>query len=685
MGKIDSKKLDNGTVALEITYGGDEVSFGGLDSSGPPMYISPGGFADENNFVIANKELVAISWKNLGITLSGWGSNKYLGAGKLRANRKYYNWVLGYTIGAPTGSPPSITANYSIWVFKGLPSTPVPLTATISVTQTQTTAPAGPAVGKIAVNPGYTDIKCPSWDTIYMSIGNAQYAFQYLCPGSAGPAPSTPTGLATYIGGPTGVINSNATTNGVSSPVTATVETDGLTIDLTTIATGTAANSTGLSISIYSPTNSSKGFGVNQHFAGGTDAAVNTLYGQPIDPLSWTSVGESLYFGGNGSYILTFSYPNEVPQFSVLTEYLGAVTLNKFNNQLIAGGIIPGPGQVIQAGEMVVGWSAPGIFSQWRPLDFTGKVTGAGFNQISDICDYISGLFIANNILVILRSFGVDYMNALQNAVIPFDFNHISNALIGEGCQDSRLANQYDQIGCFVGITNVFQYSGQLSPIGDAVKNTLIFDVMHDAIQRDSIIAPHLITHNINTFAHFLVDYKIYNYCFNSSTWSLMNMLPGNMHLDFFVAESSIPDYVQFQNNTLAILVTDGPTFWVPIDALQTVDFPLATAPFVVFKQEEIMFGRDITIDALLINVAGTPGQTINFSVSGILHGSITLTAPSDTTFAPYQCFFTEQVTTIKNPQLRIDIPLNASGVFNKVKFGKITMFGSFDPNQRPV
>ena len=688
MGKIDSRKLDNGMVELEITYGGNDAPFGGMDTSAPPMYIDPACFSFAGNFVVANNQLVAAGWHDLGISLASWGSNKFLGAGKFYTNQEYYNWVLGYTSNTSAGTPPTTTVVYSIWVFEGLPTgSPIPMTFQLAVPQTSATTAATAATAKLAVNPGYTDIVCPSWDTIYMTIGAAQYAFQYLCPGSAGPAPSTPTGLATYIAN---VINTNATTNGAAKPCNAVVETDGLTIDLTTIATGTAANATNISISIYSPTNSSKGLSIEQPFQGATDPTAQN-FGIPIDPLSWTQVGETLYFGGPGTMILQFSYPQEVPQFSITTQYLGAVTLAKFNNQLIAGGIVPGPGQIIQNPEMIVGWSAPSIFTQWNPVDGTGKVTGAGFNQISDISDYISGVYIGNNILVILRSFGVDYMNALQNAVIPFDFNHISNALVGEGCQDSRLATQFDQICCFIGNTDVFQYSGQLSPIGTKIKSTILWDVVHAPVYRSSTVCPSMFAREINSFGFFLIDYKIYIYCFNNQTWTVnvfqqLAGQPNAIAVHRFVGIDSAPGYWQFQNNPFPCLVTDNMRFFVFADEIQSSDLPNASASTVIFKQEEIMMGRDITIDSLYINIAGTPGQSMTWSVSGVLSSTFTLpSGASPVVMAGYQIFFTEQIRTVKNPQLRLDIPLNPAGTYNQLRIGKIAMFGSFDPNQRPT
>src|SRR5215469_7302314 len=108
MGKIVTRKNDNNTLDLEITYGGEEAPFSGLDTSAPPPYVDPLSFTDCSGFVVINNQLVCLGWRNTGLSLTGWGSSKFLGCGKFFANQKYYNWVLGYTQGTPTGTPPSV-------------------------------------------------------------------------------------------------------------------------------------------------------------------------------------------------------------------------------------------------------------------------------------------------------------------------------------------------------------------------------------------------------------------------------------------------------------------------------------------------------------------------------------------------------------------------------------------------
>jgi len=134
---------------------------------------------------------------------------------------------------------------------------------------------------------------------------------------------------------------------------------------------------------------------------------------------------------------------------------------------------------------------------------------------------------------------------------------------------------------------------------------------------------------------------------------------------------------------------------------------------YVRFPAEEISFGRDITIDGVYVLIAGAPGITIGFSIDGwqrdqngvssfvvgAYNGSLTI----DSNAAPglyleYQVYDVNGVAiTLKAPQLRMFVnpqstwtdytPLYPYPVHSQpyIKCAKVAMFGSFDPNQRPV
>ena len=88
----------SGQVGLEITYGGKEAPFGGIDSSAPPAYIDPNCFASSDGFLVVDDQLVAVSLQPQVLpTLWGGLSNYvFLKAGTFYNSKYgYINYALG--------------------------------------------------------------------------------------------------------------------------------------------------------------------------------------------------------------------------------------------------------------------------------------------------------------------------------------------------------------------------------------------------------------------------------------------------------------------------------------------------------------------------------------------------------------------------------------------------------------
>ena len=123
MGAIKTSELANGNVGLEITYGGREAPFGGVDSSAPPAYIDPKCFVSCDGFIVVDNKLVAASlnpvavptlWNGTaGVTLIGFGNFYNPTYGTL-------NYALGYKAVAVSGSPTGVA--YTFYMTSWSPS-----------------------------------------------------------------------------------------------------------------------------------------------------------------------------------------------------------------------------------------------------------------------------------------------------------------------------------------------------------------------------------------------------------------------------------------------------------------------------------------------------------------------------------------------------------------------------------
>lgn len=707
MAHFKETKLDNGNIGLEITYGGTDAPFGGVDTSAPPMYISRNCFTDASGFIVINEQLIACGWLNSGITLGGWATTMtYLGSGSWWVNGAYKNFVLA-TASVPLVNPTRTSLRFYIWTWDSDTAVPatIPITQQIAIVQGPEFTTATAATAQISVSNSYT-VSVATTITITVNATPVNVTYN-----QAPTTPCTPQQLAQAI---VAAINGS-----VGYPVTAALNSDGLTITLTTSAMGAAANSTTLSVSYNPTTGATSGVNIIGNFSGGADS-YSLPSGQFPNQITWTTVGESLYFSCPGATLmLTYTEVNGTPQFSILTQYLGGNFLTKFNGQLITAGITLGPGLRLTSPEMIVAWSAPNQLGVWNPTNADGTVTGAGFNQETDISDYLTGIIIGNGAAILLKTQGIDYMTPLSGGVIPFDFVHISNSVQGEGCQDYRLITQYDQVGAFVGNTDIYTFAGSLTPIGQKIRNTLLASLKSTITNRGSISGPFgtnpftTSPANISVIFMFLIDFNIYVYAATSKTWMIFPLAQlggGDLNLfwlAFWKVLTNVSGQPQFNTPAYPILVSQdayntAPTFWYMTQAVQNADFPHGVSgSYVTFPVEEVAFGRDVTIESAYINCAGVPGQEIIFTIYGqknprdgggtaaFLQGSITLPASaSPTVFQNYQVYFTttpDDVNAVQNPQLKLLIPAASTGTKNYLSIAKVALFGSYDPAQRPV
>lgn len=692
--QIDQNGQQTSKMLLEIIYGGKEAPFGGIDAGNPARYIHPNCFVDANGFMISAGRITAGGFFNANIQLNQWITFNcvYMTAGSFWANGQYNNFVVGYTFQRQPNAPANNTTTYYIWSWPSGTTGLINLTAQISDQQYDVYTPPNPAIAIINVLGGPATVG----GTVSATIGG--------------------------IGPMNATVNINDTAATVAANLAAAINAFGGTpvnalvggpnnqyITLTTIAASAAANATTLVVSGSSTSNPVPSIG--QNFQGGTNA-LSTQYAIPINPASWLAIGETIYIsGGSGTVILSFTNNAILGYvFNFATKYLGANKLAKIGGFLVALGVNPGPLLNVSAPEMIIAWSANGKFGIWYAVDGSGNVTGAGFNQTADISDYITGGILTNTMLVVLRTQGIDYLTVTGSGALPFDTNHISNATLGEGCQDGRLAAVYDQIGIFVGNSDIFQYAGGMKSIGARIRNNIVPASRNaNVIARDSLILPLNLGIEVDAVFVLAIDLIYYLYNIDNETWmqfyTSLNEVQGNFsRFAIFASLANIAGGTQVSVSQNLMLVTQikqliapfhsAPVFWQFQPFIQNVDFNRTVAPYIVFPQEELAFGRDVVIDALYLTAAGMPGQVVNFNIAGPVINGVSSSLNAQLVIGPegdgatlneYKVFFTNGTYVGKAPQLTLSVPLGATGVLNPLSFGKIMMLGSFDPNQRPA
>jgi hypothetical protein len=350
---------------------------------------------------------------------------------------------------------------------------------------------------------------------------------------------------------------------------------------------------------------------------------------------------------------------------------------------------------------MVFAWSATNDLDIWNPLDLNGNVTGAGFEQLADIGDYLSSLIVTGGTAFILRSQGISYATATGNATNPFSIAHIGLGDQGEGSQLSQFVCQYDQAGIFIGNTDIFQVSNAVVPIGSKIKYDLFQTILNSLGLPSSSATCAVYIENEIPIIVFAVGPYLFIYNASNGTWqnltTLMWFSTNVTALLGVLASSSSSLAAGIYNQTRFTVMYNSSGSYVAYtlgNSLQSVNSLNANNPgtSVTFPVEEIAFGRDVTIDGIYVSIMANIAEDtyIYFSLNQEIWATYLLSMNLiDTEYsAPYEFqVFSDSGLPFTGHSPQLSISLGPGTVYDAVELAivKVVMFGSYDPNQRPV
>ena len=829
MGAIKTTELSNGNIGLEITYGGKEAPFGGVDTSAPPAYIDPTCFTLADGFLIVDNKLVAVNFQPASYPVL-WGEVAGIVLLKIGTFYNSLNGQLNYALGyaatpfgtsgvTPTG------VNYAFYMTAWSPEAPtVPLNDVLLVTlfdaqtileqasitldciasgaTSQTSSHGG--VLSVVASAGIINSYTLTGGTGYTAdqyvsvvqplqggggIGATNALIQILTVAPITGAVLTSTlvdaGSGYYTGqaypnniqsadckltinGPSGgpttydvsstsssynrqtiVAGMAAAINAGPDPnVTAAASLDGYSLILTAITAGVTGNSvTVQDVSAASASTVASSFYFScrtaRNLQGGQVSESATAPLVFVAPASVAEVGGTIYIANVGPMILKYSGPGE---FTTSTMYNGVSVIRKFAGSLIGLRLQNQLGTFTQNQDMIFAWTAGEQLDEWSPVSSTGTVTGAGFAELADVGDFLSGLIVTNGTAFVLRSQGISYATATGNATSPFNFNHIGLGDQGEGAQIVNLVAQYDQTGVFVGNSNVYQIASSISPIGDKIKALLFSSLQTDISPDVSIysatcarsflggdtVAYALISPGVSPFETLgssVANAVAFIFSTANGTWMaisfplVFSFSPAvnakTIMLDVFSTLNAVAENNEYNQTFAALAIqkeTSGtlsaPSFYILKEGIpdgNSFNNPL----FLTFPQEEVAFGRDVTVDSLFVSLWADVSEdvTVNFYVnilklvdgtgggapavyeaSQVLYATLVLTPAQFNSLdgAPIelQVFSTTYgvgALTGHSPQLHVEIPSLSDTGTAKVRISKISMYCSFDPAQRPV
>jgi hypothetical protein len=703
--------VEEKTGQFEITYGGKESPFMGIDATQPATEITKGAFTKLQNWLILENRLVAVGFA----ALPGPGNGDYI------------NWA-GFPSPAGLGTPQKLLG------FGTIPNgTQQNLFAVLASQQ--------PNAG------GYQELDVYVWNTL--SAAPVKYPFSYNA-SSIVPA-TTATATVTIFGGEqvnmdhnydagtvTVTINGRdysadydapSTRHSVALDIANAIAADSSAVVTTTIPAG---NNPGFVLTSklsgavgnyplsYSSTTSEPGFlqpsfgaGSMSQLSGGADAVLGT----PVvtEQLTYKVIGTTLYIAGwPSNYILQVDLVNGL---AVTTSYLGASTLISYNGSLYALGVVPALPNTgaavltVDNPELVIAWSEPLTYTQWNALDANSNITGAGFEQLGDISDYLTGAFVINSVLYVLRAQGLTYGSPQTSSTEPVLYYPFSLSDFGEGCQSNRLFCQYGQAGAFVGNSSVWGFTGQLQDIGKLIKSLFLPAIQAGQGDQKFWDCTNSIAGNFlyNGVDALLICFNINGiiYVFNSDnrTWTTLtttdttadtcyiNALPTNASVAVYADQEYASQNLVLMFQKAAAPGTDlaTPLTYALQPIVNSFNDVSDEQTLAIFEAEQILIGRDVTIEGLYIQAAGNAELQITVQAlndDGSLVGS-TQTLQLTTNAAMYiyyQVDFPVPVTG-KSPQLQIEVLLTGgvpAGSLNAC-VSKISMYGTVVTSQRPA
>jgi hypothetical protein len=529
--------------------------------------------------------------------------------------------------------------------------------------------------------------------------------------------------------------------------VTAASSIDGYSIILTAIAAGVGGNS----ITVQDTSSSSASTvaptfyfscRVTRNLEGGQISESSNAPRSFAPPCSAAEVGGTVYFANLGPMILKYSGPG---LFTTSTMYNGVGVIRKFAGSMIGLRLQNQLGVFTQNQDMIFAWTSGENLDEWAPETVAGLVTGAGFEQLADIGDYLTGLIVSNGTAFIIRAQGVSYATATGNSTLPYSVNHVGLGDQGEGGQIAALVCQYDQSGVYVGNSDIYQVSGTIASIGAKIKS-LIFAALqsfpnpgnaYDSVAVDiftggdtqPIVALSIGPTPFAVLSSGIISSNaIFLYNTNNGTWMAIT-LPHQISNDpatyitttLVEALTSILTFAgsqQYNQTQLAVITQESVNnvLSAPVISLLTEGVPnsdsLNNKPFITFPQEEVAFGRDVTVDGLYVslwgdvvdnvtlnfyvtllqNITTTPGAPAVYESVQILFATLVLTSAQFNTLEgnpiELQLFPTYQgagAITGHSPQLSIQVNRETSTNSNLFRIAKLGMYCTVDANQRPV
>lgn len=427
--------------------------------------------------------------------------------------------------------------------------------------------------------------------------------------------------------------------------------------------------------------------------------------GSPVQgTLSWKTINNTTYLSAPGMSQIFQIGPDGSGNltFSLLTAFLGCKFLGEFNGRLIAMNVsqwnTSGSVHFAENFPYQIAWSAAGQqYGIWNPLDMSSNATGAGFNNLPDVEDEITGaLFIGPTVYCIRRT-GITEITALNSGIQPLNFDHMWASHKGVGTVFPETIAQYGPKGAFVAKDDIYSLGiDGISTFGGSAKRAIYTDLQAASVIQSSMVAltingaPELCyilaLQIVNSDASTSIV-RTYIYGFESKQWmrltfttaftanlvSIVSLLMSNII-------TGIADNTSVDGVAIATQVPGSVPLWfyIPLLPSNTAALGNTNQSQLTFPPARIQTFKDVTIDAVGFYAEGATGAVFQPIVDGIQFTEQVIGTGSDSAKNLYTSYPLNQSSlTSLQPALQVE----ASGT---IAFGEISLYGTIGQGRKP-
>lgn len=176
----------------------------------------------------------------------------------------------------------------------------------------------------------------------------------------------------------------------------------------------------------------------------------------------------------NGGYEI-YQYINGptyvTPALNVLSTTFGALFIMELAQSLLIANTYEIAASVVTNYPYRVRWCNAGNISQWDPNTYVG----AGFSDLLDVSDVITGTLTIGSVGYLLRTNGITQITPTGNGEQPFNFNHLWATEHGIGQYYYGGCAAYGSYGVIFASDNIYVFTvSTLEKIGDQVVEEII-------------------------------------------------------------------------------------------------------------------------------------------------------------------------------------------------------------------